>query len=419
MTSRTGRRNFVFLFAGTGVSAALALAYTAYAGRLLGPEGSADLFAALFLMTGFATTLAPVNGTVTRFTSLYEAANERGKTRTLGVEVSRRVAGFGLAGLALSLVILVPLGELLRFQSPLLLLLTLFTVYLATLASVHRGILRGLQWFGLLSLNTAVEAFVRLAVGVAILQWLTTAGGALLAYVAGSATALALLPLHLRSIFRQKTESTVDGRAIRRFVAPMLLLALVAAGFANADVLLVKHYFPRSSAGLYGAVATLTGIIAVLLTPFRILLLPELTALYVQGGSLGRHLFRICGRFLLLLAPPMAIFLLWPRAILVLAFGESFGDGAILVPMLAAKVLLSSLATLVCQGYVSLGSFRFLGAYGACFILELAGVMLFHDSLETVVGIVVGTQGLTLAVLIALFAVSLRQRRDERQGAPQ
>jgi len=113
----------------------------------------------------------------------------------------------------------------------------------------------------------------------------------------------------------------------------------------------------------------------------------------------------------------VALFLLWPKALLVLAFGESFGDGALLVPGLAAKVLLTSLATLVCQGFVSLGSFKFLGAYSACLVLELAGVMLFHDSLETVVAIIVGSQALTLVVLCVLFASSLRQHRDKLQGA--
>src|SRR5262245_38634260 len=98
-------RDTVGLILGNGITAVLNFCYVVVAGRMLGLAGSADFFAAQSFVLIISNSLAPINGTIARFTSLHASANELGKIRTLSREITRRlIMGGGaavLVGIAL------------------------------------------------------------------------------------------------------------------------------------------------------------------------------------------------------------------------------------------------------------------------------------------------------------------------------
>ena len=82
MFGREGRDHLVVGF-GAAVSALLGVCYSVFAGRMLGPTGYADFAAGVSVLMIGRLGLAPVHGTVTRFTPLPANCNDGPKIQML------------------------------------------------------------------------------------------------------------------------------------------------------------------------------------------------------------------------------------------------------------------------------------------------------------------------------------------------
>lgn len=406
---RAETRHSIVLLFGTGLTATLAMVYSIYAGRRLGPEEYAVFTTAVSLVMMGHIALGPINGTVARFTAQYATRNEFGKVRTLAREVARRVALYGLLGLLAALVLIKPLGSLLRFDSVWPLVVAGLMLYLLTLLCVPRGVLRGVQQFGQYNLNIVLEAAVRLASGVALLQVVNYAVPGLSAYLAGLVVILLVSVYQLRAIWRGHEPAPLDAAAIRRFTAPMFLMMFTSAGFQNIDMLYVKHYFTPADAGLYGAAFTLARAISVLVTPFQTLMLPLLTTLFVREQQLGGPFLRICCYFLLLAAGPMLLFWFWPDQVMRL-YGAQYGAASPLLLGIAAARIAGFLCAMLTLLNVARNDFRFLWVYMPGLGAQALALTIWHDSMSTVVLVSILSQAATLLAMVLFLAHDLRRR---------
>lgn len=395
------RHSLVLIF-GTGMTTALAVVYSVYAGRTLGKEAYGDFVAVLSLVALCHLSLGPINGTVARFTAQYAAEDSLGRARTLWRYVTRRVAAYGLVVSAAALVAAVPLASLLRLSSVWSLVVGVAIIYVTLVLAVSRGALRGLQAFGSLSLNTIMESAVRLGLGVALLAvWCHTASG-LSAYLAALVVVLFVARAQLGRLWRDHDYERVDGTSIRRFAGPLLIMTITSAGLQNVDMLFAKRFLIEADAGLYAAAFTLSRTMSALVTPFTTLLLPVLTQLHGEGRRLGGTFARTCTYFLILAAVPITLFAVWPQQIMTLLYREEFADaGALLLPLTLMR-LFGYLCHLIALAFAATNRFRFLWVYVTGFGAELVLLLCWHNSGEQIARVGLLTQGVIL-VALALF----------------
>ncbi len=410
---RTETRHSLILVVGTGTTALLSMVYSVYAGRMLGPADYADFTAAISLIVLFSLALGPINGIVTRFTAQFASRGEYGKIRTLSREISKRVALFGLIGVLIGLLAVRPLAGVLQFNSPIPLIMAYGLTYLSLLLNVPRGVLRGVQAFGKYSVNTVLEATIRLIAGIVLLQCICGVVSGLSAYLIALTGILVFARFQMRSIWRGHAAESVDGSAIRRFTAPMFVLALCGASFQNIDMLFVKHYFAPADAGHYGAAFTLTRTIGMLVTPFGLLLLPVIAGLYDRGQPIAAPFARICSYFLLLVTGPLLLFWLWPDKIIVLLYGSEYEAAAPLLGLLATARLAGYLAALLELTQSAMNNFRFLYIHVFTLAAEALALMIWHDSLQMIVGVVFVIQGLRLVTMV-VFTMYVGRVQDKR-----
>ena len=404
---RTGIRHSVVLIAGTGTTALLGLLYAAYAGRALGPAEYADFAAAVALAMMCQIALGPINGTGARFTAQYFSRGERGKILALSRAVTRRVALYGLVGMAVALAVVKPLSAVLRFTSVMPLVLAYGMIYLLLLVSVPRGVLRGVQSFGHHSANIVLEAVLRLAVGAAVLTFACVATAGLAAYVGALVGVLIVSRSQLRHVWAGDSPAPIDATAVKRFTAAMLVMMTASAGFQHLDMFFVKHYVTASEAGVYGAAFTLARAMSVLVTPFTTLMLPALTTLHEQGRPMVATFLRICGYFLLLAAGPIVLFWLWPEQITVMFYGAEFrAAGTLLLPLAAAR-LLGLLCHMLALAGAAANRFGFLAVYLPALAAQALALTLWHASLSMVVTVVLVVQAVTLAAMVGARGVRL------------
>jgi len=339
------------LLAGTAGTVALSLAYTMYALRILGPEASSAFTLAVSFVAFCQIALGPINGTVARFTAKFVAEGDGGKVRSLGRACVVRTLTATVLLLIPALAFVVPVSRFWKLDTPWPLALAYGVVGLTLLLSIARGLLRGLQAFGHLTVNTLSEAALRLVAGVAILHFAQTATAALCGFLFALVGVLILSRWQVSPRLRVHDAEPFDGREVLAFAGPLLLMMLAAAGFQNLDMLAVKHSFADLQAGLYGAAFSIARLIGALVTPFSILLLPVLTSAHARGESTARPLIRIIAYFVLLSIVPLLMFWLFADPIVILLFGHEFVD--------AGSMLLA------------VGSLRLVGFL--CHLLALAG----------------------------------------------
>ncbi len=407
-------RQTVVLVVGTGVTTLLSLVYTTFVAQKLGPAGSADFFGGLSVLAFCQIALAPINGTVAKFAAMYIGEGALGKVRALNRAMTIRVSLFSLFVGFVSLLLLKPLSRQLQFDSLDCLLLAFGSICVSLILSISRGVLRGAQAFGLLNWNMIVESATRLPIGLAVLVWFPSSGGALFAYFASLVVTLVLSRVQIERVWRGHTPIPIDGREIRQFAGPMWITNITAAAYQNVDMLFVKRYFTDADAGLYGAVFSLSRMMGALVTPFNIMMLPLLTTLHGQGRGVGRTFLRISLQFLALASIPITIFAIWPEDVMRLLYGPEFAAaGAILLPLAIGR-LAGYLCQMIALGCAAIDRFEFLIPYVAGLIAQAVAMTMWHGSLRTVVLLLLALQTGTLIAVGAIWAVAARKLERKR-----
>ncbi len=412
---RSETRNSFVLMCGTGATAILGLIYTVYAARVLGPEAYAVFGTAVSLVMMCQLALGPINETITRFSAEYAGEGNLGKVRTLAHEVGKRIAVAGLAGLLLALLVTKPLAGFLKFDGTGPLLAAYAMMYLTILISIGRGVLRGVQRFGAYNRNILTEAAARLLAGIALLAWLNTVTSGLAAYVIALAITLALSVGQLRSVWRGHERQAVDGRAVRRFTLPIFVTMITYAAFQNLDMILVKHYFPATEAGIYGAAFALARAMATIVTPFSTLLVPLISTLRAQGKSVSGPFLRIVGYFSALALLVLLIFGLFPEQVMRM-FTPDYAPGSSLLLPLAAVRLIGFLSFLIALAGAAVNRFTFLWAFVPGLLLEAAVLCVWHDTLRGLIFAIMIVQGITLAAMIVIAATTLRTKGADSEA---
>lgn len=394
-------RHTVNLIIGTGVTAALAMVYSSITARMLGTVLFGEVAVCLSLIMAAQTALGPINGIVSRFTADYAARGAWGMVKTLYRVSTSRVMRWGGIGAILTLGFVAPLRDLFQLSSTSSLYLSYAILFITLWLSVGRGTLRGAQAFTAHNVNTMIDAAVRLLVGAILVYLWPQPGTALLAYLIGLMVTLAYTPRQLGVLWHGHAAAPIDGAEVRRFAWPMFAVMLLTAGFQNVDMLYVKHEFAAPEAGIYGAAFTLTRLMAAMVTPFNVVLLPMLTARHAGGRSVHGSLGRLCLYFVVLAAGPLALFTFWPEAVVRVFFAEGYEPAAGLLAELALVRLLGHLCHMVALAGAAVHDFRFLYFYAPLFAVQAAALQWFGHDVRVVMHALLVVHGL----MTALFAV--------------
>ncbi len=406
------------LVGGTGGGALLTMIWMAWAGRQLGPAASSDFYAAVFLVFAIYMLGHPINGLAARFGALWRAQGAQHQIWPLYTQLMRVLRWIAAPCVLIGLPTLAWQADLLHFQEPWALTLGLVAGWLAVAASAGRGVLRGVGRLTAFAGSVLTEAVIRLGLGVALLAIWPSATAAMVAYVVAGLATVGLGEVLVRRALPERaaalpprasaSDATGHRRALLAFAAPMLLMALCDAAYQNLDVLVAKRGMSLDLAGQYGAIATLTRALGVLVQPFALLVIPLLTTSHARGERVGRQLAGLTAAFLGLAALPMAVFLFWPRELVVLIYGEPFAPAA---PWLAGHALASLamfVSLMLAQAFAAVARFAFLWIYLAGVVALGVGLALWHATPAEMIRVMVVVKSSVLLLIAVWWGVSMR-----------
>ena len=399
------------ILAGSFVGNVLSYLFHLVMARMLGPADYGSLVALMALIVVLNVPLTTVQTILTKEIAVLNARNENGKAKTLFL---RYIKILGILGAIALFALLALSGIIMNFLhlnsiTPvfLLSLITASTVFLV----VINGALNGLQKFWGLNFSIVGTGAFKLGIAAALVGFGLGISGALSGVLAATIISTLIGSLFLKSLLKEKAEkaSVRDSLKYSGFV----LIALICINaFINLDVIIVKHLFSSHDAGLYGALSETGKIIFFLTSAITLVLLPKASEAH-SLGDLKAHK-RILYKTLLIVALPSfaisAAYFAMPQFFISLLFGKQYLQAASSLGLFAIAISFYSLINVLVMYFISISRKKFVIAMAAFVVLEVALFFTFHDSLQSIVTILLA---LMTVLFVSLFIYSLIDRKAD------
>jgi len=402
------------LLSASGLATAINFAYNIAVARFLGPTAfghATAVYTLLILISAVTLSFQIVSAKVVAQQSSLE-----GKSAVYRGFHKSAWAG----GIAVALLLLVfqrAIADYLNLPSPILVVLLAIGVAFYVPLGSRRGYIQGAYGFHRLATNLVLEGLVRLGGSLVLItlglgvQGVIAANAAAIAvaYLAAAPKLAAAVPheLHIPDAFREALQAIV-------FFAGQALIN-------NCDIVLVKHFFPSTEAGLYAAVALVGRVIFAFSSAVVNTMFPLVAG--TRDEERKGHRVLLTSLLLVLgIGSSLALGLrLAPAGIWTAFFGPQFailGKYGLpyLLALYAATTVVYSLSVVVIAYEMSYKIANTSWVQLAFSGVVVAGICRFHSSLQQVIWI----QLVLMVVLLIVVAVPfvLNSLKGVKQALP-
>src|SRR3989344_233580 len=319
------RDSAVLFIATSGLSLAGFL-FHFFMGRLLGPASYGILGTIFSIFYFILVGVFVIQTTITNFVAMYNAKQEYSKINILLRKALKKIFYLSLVVMLLFLLISPLLSRFLHIDVKYLWIITPMILF-SFLLPINRGAMQGLEWFKKLGINMTLEGVAKLILGITFILIGWGVSGAIFALTFSYVVPFVMSFYILRNYLKNKEDISFDSKAIYKYSIPVIISLFLFTGFYTIDVLLVKHFFEDSVAGLYVALTFLGKIIFFGTQSISFVLFPKSVASNAVN-KISRNLVNKamiivgilggCAVFVYLVFPKIAITILYGKEYLCL-----------------------------------------------------------------------------------------------------
>ncbi len=363
--------------------------YQIMMGRLLGPEdfGSLGALYAIFLITGlFGQALMQAIAT-----NIAEIKARHDETVAIGsfLKLSIKLAVICLLITIACLAASVPITHFFHLDSVVPVVLLVFSILASLLLNILLGMQQGLARFRHVGITGYLTPQVlKLVLGVVLVYISWGLLGAIGVLVVSSGLAIIVgMFIGRGSMNTGFRKAAGQPLKLGPVLFPTLVLAVFLALPSNIDIMLVKHYFPGTEAGMYTAMATLGKVVYFLPMAVSFVLLPKATEASTLGQDARPLLFKCLGLVLFLSGLVVLVYWLFPD-ILIILFGDSYAGALSMVSLYAVAMLFFSLNIVLMHYCLAIRQMRMMFLVDLITLAEVLAIVLQHETLTQVIWVI-------------------------------
>lgn len=403
-------RQNALLFIGGLASGSGSFIYHAIAGRLLGPVAYGQV---AFLIAAYAvgaTAALIISLVLARYAATLISRQDQTIRRVL-IRAAFVVAAPGAGFVLIAALFAHPIATFEHLPSFTPVWLVAIAVALGWLLAVPRGILQGLQRFGSLAINVALDPVVRVAALWVLVGLGYAVSGAVAAIVIGLAAALVAGTYSLRDRFRGTESNHVPVLGGAGFPLTAAAGVVGIQLLFNQDVVLAEHYLSAHNGGIYGGLNKIGTIIFYLTLSVSQVLFPRIVDAVARQRYPARLLLSSVGILSALGVAALIVFAVAPGELVNILFGPRFSDATPYVFTVGVIGLALSLNNMLVQFLIANHDYWFIPLIAFGCVAEAGLIVISHATVGQVVAdVLVAMVGL-LVLLIArcyVLLVSLR-----------
>jgi O-antigen/teichoic acid export membrane protein len=400
---RHGAMTFASLMFGNVSNYAYYVAVT----RRVGVEGYGAFFAMAASIVIFSVPGIIAMAVLANMAADLKAANDAPRVKRLVHRSLQLFAGIIVPALVVVSLESGPIARFYNLTDSRIIIAAAVTIAITLLLSVLRGILQGLQDFGGLALSFIVEGLVKIAIAIALVVLGTDVMIAVAGLGLSCAFSLVYALVRLHENLPQRAE-----RLRIRFDAIARQYAGVAAGIfavttlSMYDIVLVKHYFSPTEAGLYGAAALCGRALYLGVGFLAVIVLPKATSRSRAGEATGSLLLNSVAVIAVVALGALVVLYFAPQLVLRVMTGSAFLAASPLLLRYGVASIMLALANVAVNYKCGIRQFDFVVPILTIMASEIATICVYHPSTAVVVDVLL--TGHTLAALAAFYRLALR-----------
>lgn len=376
------------------------LIYHFLAGRFLGKAGYGDL-AALISVLGLLGIIHGAFGlTIVKF-----IASEKNPSQISDFVkwIYRWNLVIGLV-IGLSIILIAPvLSNFLNISNPGLIYLLGPILLIFFVTSAGRNVFQGLLKFDKYVYSLLFEAGGKVVFTIVLFFAGLAVAGALLGFFAGLLLSFIVTTFLLRHYIFGKINKNPDFRSFLKYSLAATAQGVSLTSMYTADLILVKHFFPADTAGLYAALAILGRIVFFGTTPITQVMFPLIAKRHLDGQKYLRILYLSIVLITLVSAAIIGFYYLFPAIPIEFLYGKSFLEQAGILWWFGVFMGILSIATLLTQFYLSVGKTKVVGFFIAAALLQIVLIWFIHTDILTVIKLSIFSATLLNVALFVYF----------------
>lgn len=320
-----------------------------------------------------------------------------------------------LGGIALGFLLLIfsPfLVSFLKLSQPTIAYLLAPAILFTIMLNTERSVLQGIMSFSRYAISMIVEVCGKLAFTGIFVVWLGyKAFGAMAALVFGVAFSFLITRRYLSSYLTGPKKDMPDIRPLFKYAVPVLVQGLALTSMYSTDLLLVKHFFSSSDAGIYASLAVLGRVAYFGSSPVANAMFPLIAKNHSHGRSY-HHIFFLSVLITIGISSAVVVFYsLFPAMIIAPLFGKDFIEGTPYLWLFGLFMSLLALSTLFMQFYLSIGETKVVVLFVVAAVLQAVLIWFIHPDILTVIKLSIFTVTLLIISLAVYFPYHHRWQR--------
>ena len=386
-------KNMGFVFLAFMVVNVCSYLFHIFMSRSLGPIDYgilASLFSLFMIISVPAQSLQMV---MAKYVSGFKAYQEFGKTRLLLKRSLRSVSLVAALVFVLLLLVSRYLSSFLHIPSRLPLVIISVALVLAIISPVTLGVLQGLQQFGYFGVDMMTGGIGKLIFAVFFVYLGLRVVGATLGLVLGYLFALLLALFLLRPFLSRGQDAgncsfkleSAGGYFLAAGLTSLCYMALI-----SVDILLVKHFFGPFQAGHYAAASILAKIVFYLPGGIIMVMFPRASELHALKEESRIVLKKSLFYGLVLCSSVVVLYFVVPSFVVKVLLGKEYIPAVPLIGTFGLAMFFFVLANILSIYQLSVNEFKFLKILVIATILEIALVIIFHNTLAQIILILLG-----------------------------
>jgi len=369
-------------------------------GRLLSLEDYGVLYSLLSLVYIINVGGAAIQTSVARYASKLKARKKYGRIRYLWDFSTRSTLMLGFVVFLLVCLLSPFIAQFLNIDNTWYVVLLAFYLLFSFAMPANQGLLMGLQRFFAFGASYAFWALLKLILGVALVLIGFGVYGGLLSLSVANITVFVITLVMIGNALKTKPEK-FDLRGVYSYSSLTLLAVFSSTTMVYADVLLAKHFLDPMAAGAFSTLAVLGKIIFFASSGIALAMFPKTSESFEKNQRHLPILLKALLYALLISGFAILLFLLFPRPIAEIMFGEK---SAVIIPYMfeyGAAMLLFSVVALLINYFLSIHKTKVAYLISFALIVEILLLSAFHSSIADITHCMLASGA--VAVILMLF----------------
>ncbi len=390
----------IVIFAGTLLGNIANFGFNIYMSRNLAIADYGVVVSIISLMILLAIPVNSIVPAIVNFAGSHMANEEFGLLKALYIRALKIVVVVGVGLLIFFGVFLNEIEVFFNIHEPFVIMLTAVTVLVTYFSTVNTAFLQARLAFNFISFSNFLGSFIKLVFGMGFVILGYRLGGVMVALLLAYLIPFILTFIPLRFIFKttRVTTNELQLKDLILYGIPSSAAMFGITALTSTDILLVKHFFSPTDAGLYAGLSLVGKVIFFFTAPIGTVMFPLIVKKFAKNESY-KNTFRIAFLIVLVCSLSVAVFYYEFPEFSILFFLKNVSFLAIKndLTIYALFTSLYSLVSLLVYYFLSINKTFVYVPVVISAVAQAILIVLFHQSITQVI-----VSSLTVVVALSL-----------------